>query len=257
MGRLDNILKVGEIHTTHSWGDVEVLEYINCQKVLVKFSDGNTKWSATKEIRAGIVKNDFQPFLYGVGYYGQGEFSCKAEGQKVGSTLEYETWRGILRRCYDEKSFLKSPTYRGCTVCEEWHNFQNFASWYVQQKGFIERWDLDKDLLVFGNKVYSPSTCCLIPAEVNSLFSGANKPKRGSCPKGVHWDSTKKKYISQIHRGRICQDYLGSFNNPVDAFAAYKIAKEDYVKLIANKYKKDLPYQVYSNLINYEVKITD
>ena len=45
-------------------------------------------------------------------------------------TTQYNAWRNMLMRCYDEKNFLKQPTYEDCTVCEEWHNFQNFAKWY-------------------------------------------------------------------------------------------------------------------------------
>lgn len=236
MGRFDNILKVGEIHPTHSWGDVEVVEYINCQKVKVKFSDGNTKWTATKEVRAGIVKNDFQPFLYGVGYYGQGEFCCKAEGQKVGSTLEYETWRGIMRRCYDEKSFVKHPTYRGVTVCKEWHNFQNFAAWYVSQKGYKERWPVDKDLKVLGSKVYSPETCSLVPESINSLI-GSSKAKRGKYPVGVYLRKDCGKFVAQVSSGNGAQEFFGYHSTPELAFAAYKKAKELHIKKVANLHK--------------------
>lgn len=257
MSRFTNTPKIGQVFPTHSWGDILVLEYFNNTNILVQFADGNTKWTASKEVRSGIVKNDFQPHLCGVGYFGQGLFKSKSPEQKSGSTLEYETWRGVIRRCYDEKSFVDHPTYKDCSVCDDWHNYQNFAEWYTNQKGFEERWHLDKDLLVLGNKQYAPENCCLIPPEVNSLFTGASKAKRGAFPKGVHWCNTKKVFVAQIHRGGVAQDYLGYHKTSEDAFAAYKTAKEEYTKFIANKHRQNIPSQVYENLMNYVVDITD
>lgn len=81
----------------------------------------------------------------------------------------------MLRRCYDKEFQLKNKSYQGCTVCEEWHNFQNFAEWFYQN--YFDGACLDKDLLCCGNKTYSPDKCCLITRSLNSfLVVNNNKP---------------------------------------------------------------------------------
>jgi hypothetical protein len=257
MRKTPETIPVGSVFVTRSSGSATVIKYEGCNQITVQFEDGTTKITASKELRTGSLKNNFAPYVHGVGFLGEGSYKAKAKGQKSGSTIEYEVWRGMLRRCYDVRSFIKHPTYVGCTVEQSWHNFQVFAEWYTKQKGFQERWHLDKDLLNIGNKVYSVTSCCLIPARVNSLFTGANKGKRGSCPKGVHFCNTKKMYIAQIHREGAAQDYLGTYSTKDQAFAAYKVAKESYVKQIAKEYKEDLPERVYENLVNYVVNADD
>ena len=51
--------------------------------------------------------------------------------------------------------------------------------------------------------------------------------------------------------------YLGCFNNPEDAFQAYKLAKEAYIKDVANKWKDKIDLRVYNALMSYKVEIND
>ncbi len=51
--------------------------------------------------------------------------------------------------------------------------------------------------------------------------------------------------------------YLGTFNTPEEAFQEYKIAKEEYVKLLADKWKPYITEPCYKALYSYEVEITD
>ena len=75
----------------------------------------------------------------------------------------------MFNRCYNEKYHEKQPTYIGCSVSEEFWNFQNFAEWYNQKKYICNyALELDKDLLYEGNKIYAPSKCCLLPKEINN-----------------------------------------------------------------------------------------
>lgn len=32
----------------------------------------------------------------------------------------YKRWRNMLERCYSAKHHAKYPTYKNCTVCDEW-----------------------------------------------------------------------------------------------------------------------------------------
>lgn len=80
----------------------------------------------------------------------------------------YSRWRSMLYRCYSGKC----PGYEGVTVCEEWLTFSNFEKWMKEQMKYIDLSDrqLDKDVLVPGNKVYSRKTCHFVPRRVNCMF---------------------------------------------------------------------------------------
>ena len=157
----------------------------------------------------------------------------------------------MIFRCHSDK--CKSNSYKDVTVCEEWHNFQTFAKWFEDNwKSHMEGWALEKDILVKGNKIYSPDTCCFVPSEINNLFI-TNKYKRGDYPIGV------RKKVNGF-KARIYKDkeiHLGYFNTPEEAFQAYKVAKEEYIKEIADKWKDKIDPRVYQAMYNYKVEITD
>lgn len=94
----------------------------------------------------------------------------------------YKIWQSMLQRGYDEKYQLKYPTYIGCTVCDEWLYFSNFKQWF--DDNYREGMHLDKDILVEGNKVYSPETCVFVPLYLNSLLTDSGSA-RGNLPLGV------------------------------------------------------------------------
>ena len=87
------------------------------------------------------------------------------------NSMYYQRWREMLKRCYSEKSLVKSPTYKGVTVFPAWHYFSVFRAWMSAHDGYHEGNELDKDLLVFGNKIYNPETCLFVPKAINSLLS--------------------------------------------------------------------------------------
>lgn len=170
--------------------------------------------------------------------------------------IQYDIWIGMIARCYNKNRLKKNPSYNGCSVCEEWHHFSNFMKWLEDpNNGYNVGYHLDKDILVKGNKVYSPETCCFVPPYINTLII-SNKARRGKYPIGV--TSVKKGYIAQIHKNNELIK-LGTFVNVYDAFLAYKYAKEVYIKEIAHEYygKGLITEKVYNALMRYEVEITD
>lgn len=72
----------------------------------------------------------------------------------------YQTWKDMIKRCYSTKCQEKFPTYKGCSVSADWHTFSNFKAWMEKQNW--EGKQLDKDILIEGNKVYSPETCVFV-----------------------------------------------------------------------------------------------
>ena len=113
----------------------------------------------TGAILRGNIKNPFYRRALGIGYMGVGIYSSGVK-ESPDRGAAYKKWKCMLERCYGSRDLA---AYQGCVVCEEWHNFQNFANWAVSQKGFGEDgWHLDKDILSEGRKIYSPETLSLI-----------------------------------------------------------------------------------------------
>lgn len=131
----------------------------------------------------------------------------------------YQTWVDMLKRCYSIKTQNKHPTYRGCSVSEEWKTFSNFRAWMVKQD-----WEgnhLDKDLLFEGNKIYSEDTCVFVSRMVNNftIDRGAN---RGEWPIGVYWKQESGKFQSQCRNPFTRKsEYLGLFTSEMEAHNAW------------------------------------
>ena len=164
----------------------------------------------------------------------------------------------MLRRGYCQKVKVKSPNYKDVSVCDEWHYLSNFAQWVNNPvNGYHKGYHLDKDLIKKGNKTYSPQTCCFLPPEINYLFKKPKQHEKSNpYPIGVH--KYKKAYIVQLYKYRE-RVYVGSFDNPHDAFLAYKDAKEAHIKELAQTYydRGDITKRVYDAMIRWNVEITD
>lgn len=227
-----------------------VVEYINACKVLVKFDNGDGLVPTTfKNCSSGSVRNPYHKSLVGIGYIGVGEYNSSLHGKE---TTAYSKWKAMVQRCYDGKN----PSYNDCTVCEEWHCFQNFAKWYesnVLNENI--KYDIDKDILVKGNREYSPTTCCLVPHQINGLLAKSDSI-RGGLPIGVTRTECGT-YIASLQVDSRAREHLGCFPTPELAFEAYKEAKERRIKAKASEYKDYIDEQVYTALLNYEVDIDD
>lgn len=173
------------------------------------------------------------------------------------TTHAYTAWLNMLRRCYDQRHYTKYPTYFGCSVCDEWLKFSNFEKWYNEH--YREGYELDKDIICKGNKVYGPDFCDYVPKRINYLF-GRNNGKRGQFPIGVTFKNEKRKAVFKaymlVSRKQV---HLGYYNTPDEAFMAYKKAKEAHIKEVAEDAfeKGEISERIYSALMKYEVEITD
>ena len=241
--------KLGAKVTTSEGYSCEIIEYIawdNCKVLL----DGNIIIENVRyeSFNKGMIKNHYKKSVYGIGYLGEGKYKTSFNGKH---TKYYTKWRSMLGRCYDE--IQSSSTYGAVTVCEEWHNFQNFAEWFYEN--YIESFELDKDIICSDCKIYSPETCCFVPQEINKLFTKRDN-KRGALPIGV-CSSGHNTFIAQFSFGTGKQKYLGSFNTFEEAFQVYKVAKEQYIKEVADKWKGLISENVYQAMYGYQVEITD
>lgn len=117
----------------------------------------------------------------------------------------------------------------------------------------MQGWHIDKDIIQKGNKIYSPETCCFVPQEINNIFT-KRQEYRGNYSIGVN--RRKNKYASSINKNGQ-HFWLGTFETLEDAFGAYKIAKESYIKEVANEWVGQIDEKCYKALINYKIEITD
>lgn len=113
--------------------------------------------------------------------------------------------------------------------------------------------EIDKDLLIRNNKIYSPNTCVFVPRRINSLLIKNNKA-RGKYLVGVDFHNKKFRARCMTLNGSI---YLGHFNTEIEAFEKYKKFKEMYIKQVADEYKNVIPKKLYIALYNYKVEMED
>ena len=245
---------LGKVCKSKLSGDFKIVKYNDAYNVDVQFLKTGFKTSVQLiNIKSGSIKDSYLPSVYGVGVLGA-KYPSKVNDVQ---TKEYDLWAGMLKRCYSDIFKKKRPTYEGCEVSENFKSYEYFYEWCHKQIGFgDDGWQLDKDLLTKGNKVYSESTCVFIPREINQILVKSTA-SRGEYLIGVYWDKTKKAFIAQVGKSKGKQEWLGSFKTEVEAFNAYKQAKEAFVKEQANKFKSQIDPRAYNALMNYTVEITD
>ena len=249
---------VGKVCKSKSSGDFKIVKYNDTRNVEIQFF--NTGFEAVVElgnIKKGLIKDPYSPSVYGVGILGT-KYPI-SEGGVL--TKEYVLWCGMLQRCYSDSYQKQRPTYEGCEVSENFKSYEYFYEWCNKQIGFGNDgngnpFQLDKDLLNKGNKVYSEDSCVFIPREINQVLV-KRTALRGEHLIGVYWHKRGKAFAAQVNKSNGGSEYLGLFNTEIEAFNAYKIAKEIYIKELANRLKSQIDDRAYNALMNYEVDVND
>lgn len=85
----------------------------------------------------------------------------------------YFIWKAMLSRCYSDAYQKRYPAYVGCSVHNDWLKYSKFKTWYDSTYNIHNgmKYQLDKDILVQGNKIYSDTTCCWVTGDINKLLS--------------------------------------------------------------------------------------
>lgn len=235
---------------------MQVIKYESNKNILVRFLDnGNVVQTSWKVFCEGKVKNVFDKSVFNVGFIGEGKY--KVTENSI-TTPHYRVWHSLIRRVHDTKFLEKNPAYKNCTITDSWYNFQNFAKWYDANHYEVknETVELDKDILVKGNKLYSPDTCVFAPKRINLLFTKKDS-HRGDLPVGVVFKKTSGKYTAQCNDGKGNSIRIGHYDTLEKAFLSYKNYKESLIKEIAEQYACSIPINLYEALLNYKVEITD
>lgn len=173
-------MQVGTVHPTKNFGNVEIVEYNGWDDVVVRFLDtGYTTNCESGRVRKGKIKDALKKTVFGVGFLGG-----KVDNKNPLFRKCYNTWQSMLERCYDEKCLSNHPSYKGCSVTANWHNFQIFSKWFYNtypNDGIS--YHLDKDIKIDGNRVYGPDACLFVTQRENNVKAKAKKYKAKN-PKG-------------------------------------------------------------------------
>lgn len=195
-------------------------------------------------VNATEYKHDnWKPWYYartymGVGYTG-GNVDVKSD--------VWIRWINMIQRCYSKTVHKLKPYYKGKKVCEEWQNFQNFKAWYDEHFVAWEKVDLDKDLLIQGNNVYSPETCAFITHFLNTIFED-----RGV--KQLITQNKDKKYNVAMLILNKKQD-VGVFDTKEEAVEALADYKKQYIVSVAESCKGKVQDCVYQAMLKWKVDI--
>lgn len=193
---------------------------------------------------------------------GKGCYYCGLDSQKCAvfgfgyndlyetqGTPLYSTWQDMLERCYGNRERNKS--YEKCWVSEKWRFLSGYKEWF--EENYVDGFVLDKDILVPGNKMYSPSTCLFVPLEINELFVSTGNNKQG-LPRGVFYSKRLGKYCAQVSKKGISTKHIGVYNTPYEARLAYIEEKTKHIKSIAYKYyqRGAITEKIYQAIINHK-----
>lgn len=240
----DNIInksyveRLGETNINYQGCSMKIIKYRNSKSVDIEFEDGTVYKSANyKNFKSGSVKN--------INY--QNNNIRNKERKRI-----KDVWRSMIYRCGRAKA------YKTCIVSDEFLDFDNFYNFYIENK-----WTddlllvLDKDIMCenlnLKNKIYSKETVLLVDQRINSLF--INSQNNRGLPKGVYLDKETKKYFYMSNNNKeVFKSNL--FNTQDEAFLAYKLNKEKYIKEIADEYRNKyptFPNKIYNAMYEYEV----
>ena len=186
--------------------------------------------------------------ILGVGTNSGGRYKTAIAGK---ITQSYATWQNMLSRAYCPKVKAQRPTYIGCSVVEEWLEYQEFAEWFENHEYSNHGYQLDKDLLLPDNKIYAPDRCVFVPSQLNNLLLDRGAA-RGQYPQGVNFYKDTNRFVARVKvDGK--QQHLGYFDTPQEARQAYKVAKEANVKRMALEWQDRIADNVFQALMNWQL----
>ena len=240
-------IKIGDVFSSKHYGDAEVVDIKTNKIITVRFRQtGYEVTTCGGNLVAGAFKDPYHPLVYSVGFVG-----VPLSGQAITEPRSYGVWSKMLSRCYNPKSeFFDVYGGAGVTVCEEWRNYQTFRKFFYDDKYRKDGWQIDKDIMVRNNLVYSPETCAFVPPEVNRAVIVISK---NSCyPQGVDFHKKSGKFRARISiYGKSVEVYRGSCH--IGAFNNYKVAKEAYLKDLAIKWSGQVDPRITKSLQEWKV----
>lgn len=233
--------RIGEERVMNCGMKAKIITYRNCGDMTIEFEDGYIIDSVQyTNFKRGIIKNPYAKIIKGVACIGETS-TVDINGKVLKSR---EVWGDMIKRCYDEKQLKRRPSYIGVTVCDEWKCYANFKEWYDKNIYEIkdEKVQLDKDILIKGNKVYSPEACVFVPQRINVLF----REFKNEFP--TLEERSNGTFAIRIRMNEISKRISG-FETKEKAWDYYLKEKQQIIKNVAEEYKDKIPNKLYNRLI--------
>jgi len=198
--------------------------------------------NAFQEVPASKSSIARRKLVHGVGVNDTNYKPHQSVNGKVLYCPYFAKWRAMIHRCYSGHCVA----YAGCSVDDKWLLLSVFKFWMKSQD-----WNgmqLDKDLKIKGNKVYSENACLFIPHKLNTILNG-RKAARGLYPQGVSLATRNRGFISRINKSGSLK-HLGYFNTPKEASKAYQQARTDKIQVLIDNNTYPMATQYLSQHIN-------
>ena len=160
-------------------------------------------------------------------------------------------YHNMYDRCYSPAYHERSPQYKDCEICPEWlDDKQSFYDWVTENFYTVgdEQIDLDKDILVKGNKIYSPDTCIFAPHSINTYFENLTR---------------EPVYLQKLNKYRMdiwIEDRnvrLGYFDSEEEAKKMYIRHKEAAILAKADLLQDRIPRALYNAMVNWKIELSD
>ena len=247
--------RTGEERVNNFGSKMIITRYNTVKDIDIYFPEYNWtyKHGNYNNFKNGKVQCPYEPRTFGVGYIGEGEYMTSV---KSILNKEYNHWYNMIKRCYSKEFQNDNSSYMGCKMEEYLLNFQNFSEWIksIYYEVPNEVMEIDKDILIKGNKLYSRKTCIFVPQNINKIFT-KRQNNRGKNPIGINDNGNGFQARCNNGKGNIIN--LGTYSTQEEAFQVYKSYKENLIKQIADEYKSYIPRELYKAMYEYEVEIDD
>lgn len=162
-----------------------------------------------------------------------------------------QIWYNMYNRCYSSKYHERSPQYKDCSMCDEWlDDKEEFYEWVRENYYTVgnEQIDLDKDILVKGNKIYSPDTCIFAPHSINTYFESLTREP-------IYLPKLNKYKMEIYLEGKNVN--IGYYDTEEEAKKSYIRHKEAAILSKADIYKDKIPRKLYNAMANWNIELSD
>lgn len=230
---------------------MEIIDYKNNKNITVLLTnvlpDGNIIYYIRygcryEHFKSGGITSPYELSVKGIGYLGEGNYNS------VEYKKEHTTFKEMMKKCSDE----------GFTVDPFFWDFQNFCSWcqFSYYEIANERMEFLEDIFNISSKHFHPYTSVFVPQRIKILMKSTINI---SIPGEENKSGKTYRVQCMINDKR---SYLGSFGNRRDALLAWKLAKEDEIKRVANEYWFEKRGQfipqfkmIYEAMMNHQINI--